>query len=407
MRRMPSAHTFIQAHAAHPDWRQALSQCAARVREQVLARSGASAEHDAGVPPAFTLGLCYFSDRYAADAESIVEALHRQWPGVGWVGSVAVGVAASGVEFIDRPAISLMLTDLPANSFRVFSGRRPLNESNGFRAHTALVHADGQTPELAELLQEMSERLATGYLFGGLASSRGRSLHVADEVLDGGLSGVAFDASVQLVSRVTQGCLPFGPARRVTEAEKNLVMRLDGEPALDMLVRDLGGKPGAPLHQVAGTLGQTLVGLSQPGEDTLSRPGQFGADVRVRHLIGLEPNRGFLSIADVAEAGMLLTFCRRDPEAARRDLVRIATEIREAVEGDGEPGSGGRRMTGAVYVSCAGRGGPHFGAADAELQIVRRALGDVPLVGFFAGGEVARNHLYGYTGVLTVFTEAA
>jgi small ligand-binding sensory domain FIST len=28
----------------------------------------------------------------------------------------------------------------------------------------------------------------------------------------------------------------------------------------------------------------------------------------------------------------------------------------------------------------------------------------VPLVGFFAGGEIARHHVYGYTGVLTVFT---
>jgi small ligand-binding sensory domain FIST len=34
---------------------------------------------------------------------------------------------------------------------------------------------------------------------------------------------------------------------------------------------------------------------------------------------------------------------------------------------------------------------------------VRHALGDVPLVGFFAAGEIARNQLYGYTGVLTVF----
>ena len=39
----------------------------------------------------------------------------------------------------------------------------------------------------------------------------------------------------------------------------------------------------------------------------------------------------------------------------------------------------------------------------AELAIVRQALGDVPLVGFFAAGEIARHHLYGYTGVLTVF----
>ena len=63
-------------------------------------------------------------------------------------------------------------------------------------------------------------------------------------------------------------------------------------------------------------------------------------------------------------------------------------------------------MAGAVYVSCSGRGGPHFGAPSAELAIVRRALGEVPLVGFFAAGEIARHHLYGYTGVLTVFTDA-
>ena len=46
-----------------------------------------------------------------------------------------------------------------------------------------------------------------------------------------------------------------------------------------------------------------------------------------------------------------------------------------------------------------------LGAPSAELQIARLALGDVPLVGFLQGGEIARNHLYGYTGVLTVFTQ--
>jgi hypothetical protein len=60
------------------------------------------------------------------------------------------------------------------------------------------------------------------------------------------------------------------------------------------------------------------------------------------------------------------------------------------------------QVVAAIYISCAGRGGPHFGAPSAELEIVRHALGDVPLIGFFAGGEIARHHLYGYTGVLTV-----
>ena len=98
--------------------------------------------------------------------------------------------------------------------------------------------------------------------------------------------------------------------------------------------------------------------------------------------------------------------------------MRICAEIREELEPEEMPQavaaalaprhalaapSPDRRIAGAIYISCAGRGGPHFGGPSAELQIVRHALGDVPLVGFFAGGEIARHHLYGYTGVLTVF----
>jgi small ligand-binding sensory domain FIST len=99
--------------------------------------------------------------------------------------------------------------------------------------------------------------------------------------------------------------------------------------------------------------------------------------------------------------------------AARRDLVRICAEIREEVEAGAdeaalltEPALGAaptRQIAGAIYVSCSGRGGAHFGGPSAELRTVRQALGDVPLVGFFAAGEIARHHLYGYTGVLTVF----
>jgi small ligand-binding sensory domain FIST len=125
-----------------------------------------------------------------------------------------------------------------------------------------------------------------------------------------------------------------------------------------------------------------------------------------------------VAIANKVEEGMKLAFCRRNVEAARADLVRICSEIREELEPEEQPLAGAsalaasdalaaptpdRQIAGAIYVSCAGRGGPHFGGPGAEMQIVRRALGDVPLVGFFAGGEIARSHLYGYTGVLTIF----
>ena len=147
-----------------------------------------------------------------------------------------------------------------------------------------------------------------------------------------------------------------------------------------------------------------------------------GSEVVVRHIVGLDPSRKGIAVADAPGMGMTLAFCARNLDAARRDLVRICAEIREALEPDSLPletalalqGSEAehaphtaRRMAGAVYVSCAGRGGPHFGAPSADLAIVRHALGDVPLVGFFAAGEIAHHHLYGYTGVLTVFTEGA
>lgn len=73
--------------------------------------------------------------------------------------------------------------------------------------------------------------------------------------------------------------------------------------------------------------------------------------------------------------------------------MRIATEIRAELES-----CAAGQAAGALYISCSGRGGPHFGALHVELQTVRNALGDLPLAGFYVGGEIARDHLYGYTG---------
>ncbi|MFZ4482336.1 MAG: FIST C-terminal domain-containing protein, partial [Rhodoferax sp.] len=228
------------------------------------------------------------------------------------------------------------------------------------------------------------------------------------------------------VSRVTQGCLPVSSAHRLSAAENNVVTRLDDEPALDVMLRDLEISLNQP-QQALKVVRATLVGVMRApdhgsaGGDAgaIGRSGNFGSDVLVRHIIGLDPARHSIAISDRLELGMQLAFCRRDAQAARADLMRVCAEIREELEPQELPVEAlralaaseaeaaphpARRIAGAIYVSCSGRGGPHFGGPSAEMQIVRRALGDVPLVGFFASGEIARNHLYGYTGVLTVFT---
>lgn len=426
---------FPSGHATHPQWRMAAGLVLAQLRAQMALPEYASSP---------TLGLLYITDHYADAAQDILDHLSAELPEVtDWSGTVAVGVAANNAEYFDEPGISLLLCALPSDQYRVFSGVAPLGgaEMAGFEAHTALVHADPATPELAELIAEMAGRTGTGYLFGGLSSGRSasesgagalqfavsgngniRGHGAAGGVFSGGLSGVVFGEGVRLVSRVTQGCQPLRTGtsreREITEADGNLVLRLDGEPALDVLLADLQVSLERP-QQAIDAVRATLVGLAAAGSDGVRRSGDLGADALVRHIIGLDPTRRGIAIAAEAEAGMRLSFCRRNAQAARADLMRICAEIREELEpeeqtlavaravaaGEAEATPHpARRIAGAVYVSCSGRGGPHFGGPGAELQIVRHALGDVPLAGFFAAGEIARHHLYGYTGVLTVFT---
>jgi len=407
---------FLVGHATHPDWRSALALAAA----QVDARRAAHERSDAGP---LSLGFVYFTDAYAEHASALWAELQQRWPGVHWVGSVGVGVAAYGVEYVDEPALVLMLGALPPGRFEVFSGAHKLRR---IEPYSALVHADPNTPDLAELIGEMSDRTESGYLFGGLSASRGAHCHVANGVWQGGLSGVAFTRDVALVSRVTQGCQPLSAARRITASDRNLVLELDGRPALPQLLADIGLSDLSDARAALPKLRSTLVGLTDGDtsahrlhDGPAPRHGAFGSDVRVRHLIGLDTARQAVAVADVVEPGMRLAFCQRDVHAARRDLVRICSEIRDELEPALEPVAAGqaaaaaaaaapRRILGALYVSCAGRGGPHFGGPSAELKIVQHALAgdgaEVPLVGYFAGGEIGHRHLYSYTGVLTVFT---
>jgi small ligand-binding sensory domain FIST len=423
---------FPYGHATHPRWEMAAGLVLAQLRAHMALPEYAHA------PP---LGLLYITDHYAPHAQDILQHLSAELPEVtDWAGTVGVGIAANHVEYFDEPALSVMLCDVAPEHYRVFSGVAPLAQAgmggasgSRFVPHTALLHADAQTPDVAELIAELAQRTASGYVFGGLSSSRSDVVQFAlrgdgniagqgkaTGVFHGGLSGVAFDADVALVSRVTQGCLPIAPVHTITGVDNHVVLTLDGEPALTVLERDLKISFTQPQAAIA-KVRATLVGLSQARDATIKRTGEFDDAVQVRHIIGIDPGREAVAVAQPVAVGMQLTFCQRHAAAARADLTRICAEVREALEPEemtadlaGELEADTtmnphpvRRMAGAIYVSCAGRGGPHFGAPSAEMQIVRRALGDVPLVGFFAGGEIAHQALHGYTGVLTVFTTEA
>jgi small ligand-binding sensory domain FIST len=312
------------------------------------------------------LGFVYFSDALVGSAQEILDTLRSRTGVEDWVGSVGVGVLATGAEYQDEPAMAAMVADIDA--FSVFSGRAPLKGG-----HFAVVHADPSAPDVAGLIADMSAKVASGFLVGGLSSSRSRTVQIANAVLSGGLSGAALAPEVAVATRLTQGCVPYPGRWRITECTENIIGTLDGRPALDVL------------KEVVGNDKQVLVGLPIPGSDT--------GDYTARNLVGIDPRNKLIAIGDRVEPGTELVFCRRDQAAAREDLQRISKELKSRVP----------QPRGALYFSCLARGEHMFGARGAELELIRRTLGEVPLVGFFCNGEISRDRLYGYTGVLTLF----
>ena len=272
-------------------------------------------------------GACGGADAAAAAAEIIlyVEQRCSQDQHAALVGTVGVGIAANNVEYFDEPALTVMLCDISPEHYRVFSGVAPLaqagmgaNRGSSFVPHTALLHADAQTPDVPELIAELAQRTASGYVFGGLSASRSEVVQFAFSgdgniagqgraagVFRGGLSGVAFDASVAMVSRVTQGCLPIAQTHTITSADNNVVLTLDHEPALHVLERDLKISLADKQAAIA-KVRATLVGLSAEHDPSVKRTGEFDEAVLVRHIIGIDPGREALAVAQAVAHGRTL-----------------------------------------------------------------------------------------------------
>lgn len=392
---------FRYGHATHPQWRLcaelALAQVEAQSRDPQFSSQG-------------NLGFLYLTAPLAAEASQIL-ALVRSRTGVEhWVGTVGGAILSSGVEYRDEPALAVMIASLPPGSFSVYSGtaRMPApgtkTDSGADAAWAALVHADPGLPDIESLVQDLSAKVETGYLFGGLSSGDSPPLpQIADQTVWGGMSGVAFASDVGMRTRVTQGCSPLSSDHLITACEGNLITTLDDAPALDTLLTDLDVADEIKVSRDGEALLEALPakrlrnGLFAGLASANAQRGFGFSDYRVRNVVGIDPLNRLVAIAEQPRVGERLVFCTRDAQAARQDLIRMATELREEIESEGHVVRGG------IYVSCVARGQALFGEPGHEMALIKANLGEFPLVGFYANGEIARDTLYGYTGVLTLF----
>jgi small ligand-binding sensory domain FIST len=365
-----------------------LETLSARALAQLPAREGAN------------LGILYVSEPAAVALPLLVRELADGTGIESWVGGVGLGVCTAGEEVYDMPAAAVMTAALPADGFRLFGAtadpaadlpRQHANWIEGVMPTLALVHGDPRCPDVVKATGDAAA--ASGaFLVGGLMSHRypqplvaGNAMPRAANALGkAGISGLLLAPDIAVATGLTQGCVPIGPVRRIDEARDNVVMAIDGRPALSVFYAEIGPELARDPRRLGGVI---FAGLPVTGSDT--------GDYLVRNLVGIDPRQGWLAIGAEVAPGDLILFCRRDPESARADLVRMLRQLGSRLPGPPKAG---------IYVSCIARGAALFGEPGVETGLIRDTLGEFPLVGFFANGEISRDRLYGHTGVLTLFT---
>ena len=366
---------FQAASGRGPDWLTACDACIEELRTR---------------PSPANLGFVYASDPLAHAMDMIATRL-KEATGIDlWVGSGGSGVCTSRQGILGEGAIVALTASLPADDFRVFDGlldqhpRERSSPMNGAPARFGVVHGDPRQTKTPMLVDQLS-RNADAFLVGGLTSAAGNgAMQLAGMPTEGGLSGVLMTDGIPMITGLTQGCTPIGPAREITALDGPWIAMLDGEPALQALKRDVGPMLAKNPERMAGF----ILAARQPDDGDVR-------DYLVRELADVDPLRQLIMVDDDLSRGERLCFVKRDPEGARADLRRLATDLRKQANG--------RPILGGLYHSCLARSRHMFGDESSELFMIEEELGALPLAGLFTNGEIYRNQLYGYAAVLTLF----
>lgn len=417
---------FASVTAAGTNWRDVARQVLAALETKLQPKL----QNDASP---YNLGFLYVTDALAADLPSLLDFLRSATSIQHWVGAVGLGVCGTGIDHIDDAAASIMVGAFPENSFQVFPATDLTLEGAAekldpwLETHDPmlmLVHGDPLADSDPSLVMQELERLSGAFIVGGLSSSRQKHFTVADTVNSGGLDGVIFSSDIPVATTLTQGCAPLGPVHTLTRFEGSVVLELDGQNAFEVFSHDLktmaASRHGHDIAKAKITetifrdnmddpeLDPDIQNLFQ-GEVHVAFPvaGSDQNDYMVRNITALDPDSGHIAVAHTLEPGQHMMFVHRDNKTLQTDLTRALSDLCQRLTRE----NGVFLPQGAIYISCIARAQSDFGPelksvagrVDGELRMVREILGDIPLTGFYANGEISNRRLYGYTGVLILF----
>src|SRR2546428_492300 len=244
-----------------------------------------------------------------------------------------------------------------------------------------------------EIGRPAPEQEAVGAAASGAPEQRGTFQFYGRNVASRALAGLHLSGDLRRAIGITQGCQPLGPQARITAGDGNVILEVDGRPALEVLRSRLPGPLADSLGKLAGHL---FVGLPpDPRQD-----GIHAGEYLVRHLVAIDERRGALVVAATVRQEEPFFFVLREGHSAREDLKEMLPRV-------GRAAGGSARLR--FYFNSSAAGTSLYGMPGIDTAYISSAFSDLPIIGFFGNAEIAplrgQNRLFTHTGVLALIGE--
>jgi hypothetical protein len=242
-----------------------------------------------------------------------------------------------------------------------------------------LVLSDGLHLNGSELLTGFQSVLGTNTpIIGGMAGDNatftGTLQLINDTISDNLVIAVGlYGDQLFATSGALGGWKPYGPPRKITRSDKNVVYELDGKPALPLYRMYIG-------EHYAKNLPSS--GLKFPF--AIIEEGARGVE-KVRTLLGIDADNNSLTFAGNVAKGETVRFCQATHERLIDGATGAATMVKTNL-----PDSTFNHTALAICVSCVGRKGVMAERVAEEITAVQAIFGSQTVItGFYSNGEFA------------------
>ncbi len=387
------ANRFSNALITNANWSEEIEKCCQTLIE------------DIEVFP--DLAMVFVSPHFADEFQEIADAIQEKLQPSNMIGCVGDSIISGGREIEGDPAITIWASALPDTKIetthlllqRVSDGgiitgteKLPIEHITVRQESVLIVLGEPFSFPTDLLLSQLAEDYPELRVLGGMASGfqrPGKNLVLVNgTVCCEGAAGLLIDGGVQVHSVVSQGCRPIGDRLVVTKVEQNMVLELGGKPAMKVLEELFMRLPTSDkdLMSQGFFLGRVI---SEYQDDY-----EMG-DFLIRNVTGIDTERGAIVVNDYFKVGQTVQFQVRDEESASNELRQMLVK-NESTE-----------VNGGLLFTCNGRGTRLFAEPNHDAGVIKETVGDIPLAGFFAQGEIGpvggENQVHGYTASVVLF----